>query len=49
MIRIGHKVIIAGATALVLTAGASAATAAVMSGSPVDSAGVIHGCWTTGA
>ena len=46
MIRIGRKIVIAGATALVLTAGASAATAAVMSSGPVDSAGVIHGCWT---
>ncbi len=41
LIRIGRKVIIAGVTALVLTAGASAATAAVMSGGPVDSSGVI--------
>jgi hypothetical protein len=42
-----RMVIIAGATALVLAAGASAATAAVMSSpSPVDSSGVIHGCWT---
>ena len=41
-----RKVIIAGATALVLTAGASAATAAVMSSGPVDSSGVIHGCWS---
>lgn len=49
MIRIGRKVIIAGATALVLTAGASAATAAVLSSGPVDSTGVIHGCWTNAA
>jgi hypothetical protein len=41
-----RMVIIAGATALVLAAGASAATAAVMSSGPVDSSGVIHGCWT---
>ena len=47
MSGIGRKVIIAGATALILTAGASAATAAVMSSGPVDSSGVIHGCWTT--
>jgi hypothetical protein len=44
-----RKVVIAGATALVLTAGASAATAAVMSSGPVDSSGAIHGCWTTKA
>jgi hypothetical protein len=47
MIRIGHKIIIAGATALILAAGAGVATAATMSSpSPVDSSGVIHGCWT---
>jgi hypothetical protein len=39
-------VIIAGATALALAAGASVATAAAMSNNPVDSSGVIHGCWT---
>lgn len=44
-----RKVIIAGATALVLTAGASVATAAVISGGPVDSSGVIHGCYTNRA
>jgi hypothetical protein len=41
-----RKVIIAGAATLVLTAGASVATAAVMSSGPVDSSGVIHGCWS---
>jgi hypothetical protein len=47
MIRIGRKAIIAGATALVLAAGSSIATAAVLASSgPVDSSGVIHGCWT---
>ena len=46
MIRIRRRIVIAGVTALVLTAGASAATAAVMSSGPVDSSGVIHGCWT---
>jgi Collagen triple helix repeat (20 copies) len=47
MPRIGRKVIIAGATTLVLAAGSSIATAAVMSSpSPVDSSGVIHGCWS---
>ena len=46
MTRIGRKIIIAGATTLVLTAGASVATAAVMSSGPVDSSGVIHGCWS---
>jgi hypothetical protein len=49
MTRIGRKVIIAGAVALALTAGASAATAAVMSGGPVDGSGVIHGCYSTTA
>jgi len=44
-----RKVIIAGVTALVLTAGASVATAAVMSGGPVDSSGVVHGCYTNTA
>ncbi len=44
-----RKVIIAGVTALVLTAGASAATAAVLSSGPVDSTGVIHGCWSNTA
>ena len=40
MPRIGRNVIIAGATALVLAAGSSIATAAVMSSpSPVDSSG----------
>ena len=46
MIRIRRRIVIAGAAALVLTAGASAATAAVVSSRPVDSSGVIHGCWT---
>src|SRR5580693_1560015 len=47
MPRIGRSVIIAGATALILAAGSGIATAAVMSSSsPVDSSGVIHGCWT---
>ena len=45
--RIGHKIVIAGVTTLILAAGSSAATAAIMSSpSPVDSSGVIHGCWT---
>ena len=44
--NVKRKVLIAGVTALVLTAGASAATAAVVSSGPVDSSGVIHGCWT---
>ena len=49
MPRIGRKVIIAGVGALVLIAGASAATAAVMSSGPVDSSGVIHGCYSNEA
>ena len=47
--NVKRKVVIAGVTALVLTAGASAATAAVLSSGPVDSTGVIHGCWTNKA
>ncbi len=47
--NVKRKVLIAGVTALVLTAGASAATAAVLSSGPVDSTGVIHGCWTNKA
>jgi hypothetical protein len=49
MIRIGRKIVIAGVTALALAAGASVATAAVMSSTPVDSSGVIHGCWSNTA
>ena len=49
MTGIRRKIVIAGVTALVLTAGASAATAAVMSSGPVDSSGVIHGCWSNAA
>ena len=49
MPRIGRSVIIAGTAALVLAAGSGIATAAVMSSSsPVDTSGVIHGCWTNG-
>jgi hypothetical protein len=48
MIRIGYKIIIVGGAALALAAGSGIAAAAVISGtSPVDSSGVIHGCWTT--
>jgi hypothetical protein len=47
MIRISRRIIIAGATTLVLAAGTSIAAAAAMSSaSPVDSSGDIHGCWT---
>ena len=50
MTIIGHKIIIAGAVALVLAAGSGIATAAVISRpSPVDSSGVIHGCWRNAA
>jgi len=50
MTRIGHKIIIAGASALVLAAGTGAATAAIMSSpTPVDSSGVIHGCYANTA
>jgi hypothetical protein len=50
MTIIGRKIIIAGAVTLVLAAGAGIATAAVISSpSPVDSSGVIHGCWWNAA
>src|SRR5579859_3992330 len=49
MTRIGRKVIIAGSVALALMTGASAATAAVMTSGPVDSSGVIHGCYSNTA
>ena len=50
MITIGPKVIVAGAATLALGAGTGIATAAMMtSPSPVDSSGVIHGCWTNRA
>jgi hypothetical protein len=48
-VNVKRKVLIAGVTALVLTAGASVATAAVLSGGPVDSSGFIHGCWSNRA
>jgi hypothetical protein len=41
------RICLIGATALVLAAGADIAAAAVKSSpGPVDSSGVIHGCWT---
>jgi hypothetical protein len=50
MITIGPKVIVAGVATLALGAGTGIATAAMMtSASPVDSSGVIHGCWTNRA
>src|ERR1700687_597361 len=50
MITTGPKVIVAGAATLALGAGTGIATAAMMtSPSPVDSPGVIHGCWTNRA
>ena len=50
MTRIGYKIIIAGASALVLAAGTGGATAAMMSSpTPVDSFGVIHGCYANTA
>lgn len=46
MTRTGYKIIIAGASTLVLAAGTGAAAAAIMSNrTPVDSSGVIHGCY----
>jgi hypothetical protein len=50
MITIGPEVIVAGAATLALGAGTGIAAAAMMtSASPVDSSGVIHGCWTNRA
>jgi Collagen triple helix repeat (20 copies) len=43
-----RRAVITGATALALVAGGTAAGAAIGSG-PVDSNGVIHGCWTNAA
>jgi hypothetical protein len=43
-----RRIVMTGAAALVLVAGGTAAGAAVAS-SPVDSSGVIHGCWTNAA
>ena len=49
-LTLGPKVIVVGVATLVLGAGTGIATAAMMtSSSPVDSAGVIHGCWTNRA
>ena len=39
------RIVITGAAALALVAGGTAAGATIASG-PVDSSGVIHGCWT---
>lgn len=47
MIAIAPKVIAAGVATLALAAGTGIATAAMTSRpGPVDSSGVIHGCWT---
>ena len=49
MTRIGRKVAVAGAAALALAGGSAVAAAAVVSGGPVDSSGVIYGCWSNRA
>jgi hypothetical protein len=50
MTTIRRKTIVAGAVTLVLATGSGIATAAVISSpSPVDSSGVIHGCWSNAA
>jgi len=49
MIRIGRKTAIVGAAVLILATGSAAAAAAVMAGGPVDSSGIIHGCWSNTA
>ena len=43
-----RRIVITGAAALALVAGGTAAGAAIASG-PIDSQGVIHGCWTNAA
>ena len=46
-LRVTRPVIVAGAVTLMLAAGTTVATAAVMSSaSPVSGSGVIDGCWT---
>jgi len=44
--KISSRIVIAGVSTLVVAGGGTAAAAAVMSTSPVDSSGVIHGCWS---
>ena len=44
----GRRIILTMAAALALVAGGTAAGAAIASG-PVDSSGVVHGCYTTNA
>jgi len=44
--KISSRIVIAGVSTLVGAGGGTAAAAAVMSTSPVDSSGVIHGCWS---
>jgi hypothetical protein len=44
----GRRTILTMAAALALVAGGTAAGAAIASG-PVDSSGVVHGCYTTNA
>jgi hypothetical protein len=46
--KIGRKIVVVAAAAL-FVAGGGTAVAAVMSGSPVDNSGVIHGCWSDNA
>jgi hypothetical protein len=43
-----RKMLVTGAVSVALVAGGTAAGAAIASG-PVDSSGVIHGCWTNAA
>jgi hypothetical protein len=49
MMRIGRKAGITGATVLIVALGSGVAAAAVISRGPVDSSGVIHGCWSNHA
>ena len=44
----GRRIILTVAAALALVAGGTAAGAAI-AGGPVDSSGVVHGCYTTNA
>ena len=49
MIKIGRKAVVAGAATLILAIGSGVAAATVMSGGPIDTSGVIHGCWSNHA
>lgn len=47
--KIGRRIIIAGVSAMVVAGGGTATAATVLSRSPIDGSGVIHGCWSNKA